>query len=101
MTRRDIAAYAKRSPRICAPKHIDCIGEQIVVTSGTQQALDIVNRLMLDPESAVWLEEPDSLAARAAFSTTSIFATMGKRRLGVRKLRDVIAELAWSARQPV
>ena len=99
MTRRDIAAYAKRSPRICAPKHIDCIGEQILVTSGTQQALDIVNRLMLDTKSAVWLEEPGSLATHAAFSTTPIFGTMEKPRLGVRKLRDGIAELAWSARQ--
>jgi len=54
---------------------------------------------MLDTKSAVWLEEPGSLATHAAFSTTPIFGTMEKPRLGVRKLRDVIAELAWSARQ--
>jgi GntR family transcriptional regulator/MocR family aminotransferase len=48
-------------------KHATCDADQVIVTSGTQQALDIVNRLMLDPDEQVWIEEPGSLAARATF----------------------------------
>jgi GntR family transcriptional regulator/MocR family aminotransferase len=48
-------------------KHATCDADQVVVTSGTQQSLDIINRLMLDPDEQVWVEEPGSLSARAAF----------------------------------
>jgi len=54
---------------------------------------------MLDTKSAVWLEEPGSLATHAAFSTTWIPNRPYGSKNQVRKLRDVIAELAWSARQ--
>ena len=49
-------------------KHVACDAEQVIVTSGTQQSLDIINRLMLDPEEQVWIEDPGSLAARATFA---------------------------------
>ncbi|HEV2738997.1 MAG TPA: PLP-dependent aminotransferase family protein [Candidatus Elarobacter sp.] len=48
-------------------KHGACDADQVIVTSGTQQSLDIINRLMLDPDEAVWVEDPGSLAARATF----------------------------------
>jgi GntR family transcriptional regulator/MocR family aminotransferase len=48
-------------------KHGACDADQVLVTSGTQQSLDIINRLMLDPDEAVWMEDPGSLAARATF----------------------------------
>ena len=48
-------------------KHGACDADQVIVTSGTQQSLDIINRLMLDPDEAVWIEDPGSLAARATF----------------------------------
>ena len=48
-------------------KHVACDAEQVIVTSGTQQSLDIINRLMLDPDEQVWVEDPGSLAARATF----------------------------------
>lgn len=48
-------------------KHVACDADRIIVTSGTQQSLDIISRLMLDPDEEVWIEEPGSLAVRAAF----------------------------------
>ena len=48
-------------------KHVACDADQVIVTSGTQQSLDIINRLMLDPDEQVWIEDPGSLAARATF----------------------------------
>ncbi|MBV8371607.1 MAG: PLP-dependent aminotransferase family protein [Candidatus Eremiobacteraeota bacterium] len=48
-------------------KGIACSDEQIVVVGGTQQALDLVCRLALDPGDEVWIEEPSSRSVRAAF----------------------------------
>lgn len=48
-------------------RNVACDPAQVIVTSGTQQSLDIVNRLVLDPDEEIWLEDPGSLAARSAF----------------------------------
>lgn len=44
-----------------------CTPEQIMIVSGTQQALDLVARLVLDPGDEVWLEDPGYPGALAAF----------------------------------
>lgn len=44
-----------------------CEAEQVVVTSGAQQALAIAGWVLLDPESVVALEDPGYLGARRAF----------------------------------
>ena len=46
---------------------VACDADQVVITTGSQQSLDLIMRLMLDPDEPVWLEEPGSLAVRAAF----------------------------------
>jgi GntR family transcriptional regulator/MocR family aminotransferase len=43
-----------------------CAPEQVVVTSGAQQAFDILFRLLIDPGDRVWLQEPGYLDVRAA-----------------------------------
>jgi len=43
-----------------------CSAGQVVVTSGTQQALDLAARLLLDPGDTAWVEDPGYLGARAA-----------------------------------
>jgi GntR family transcriptional regulator/MocR family aminotransferase len=43
---------------------IDCPAESVIITSGSQQALDIVFRSILDPGDAIWVEDPGSLDAR-------------------------------------
>ncbi len=37
---------------------VSCSPEQIVITSGTQQALDLLSRVVLQPGDKVWVEDP-------------------------------------------
>ncbi|HEY0614812.1 MAG TPA: PLP-dependent aminotransferase family protein [Candidatus Elarobacter sp.] len=68
----DSAGYGALREAIAAQfrdrKRVACDAGQVIVTSGTQQSLDIINRLMLDPDEQVWIEDPGSLAARATFA---------------------------------
>jgi GntR family transcriptional regulator / MocR family aminotransferase len=45
---------------------VQCSPEQIMATSGSQQALELVARVLLDPGSPVWIEEPSYWGARHA-----------------------------------
>jgi len=47
-----IAAYLR------AARGVRCEPEQVMVVSGSQQALDATARVLLDPGSPVWVEEP-------------------------------------------
>lgn len=44
---------------------VRCRAEQIVVTRGAENALDLVVRSLLEPGDPVWLEEPGTIEARA------------------------------------
>lgn len=50
--RRAIAEYVGGS------RGVRCSPEQIIVTSGSQQALDLLARLLLDAGDQVWMEDP-------------------------------------------
>lgn len=41
-----------------ATRGVVCEPEQVMIVSGTQQALDLVIRLLLSPGDAVWMEDP-------------------------------------------
>jgi GntR family transcriptional regulator/MocR family aminotransferase len=43
---------------ICAARGLRCTADEVVITSGTQQSLDLVARLLLDPGDRVWMEDP-------------------------------------------
>jgi GntR family transcriptional regulator/MocR family aminotransferase len=43
---------------------VRCSAEQIMIVSGSQQALDICSRVLLEPGSRVWMEEPGYRFAR-------------------------------------
>jgi GntR family transcriptional regulator/MocR family aminotransferase len=45
-----------------------CTAEQIMIVSGSQQALAVAGRALLEPGDAVWLEEPGYPGARAALT---------------------------------
>ena len=47
---------------------IECTADDILITNGSQQALDLIGRLMLDPGDAVLLEKPTYLGALQAFN---------------------------------
>jgi len=58
--RRAIAEY------VTAARGARCVPEQVIVTSGSQQGLDLAARVLLDPGDQVWMEDPGYLGARAA-----------------------------------
>ncbi len=58
--REAIAAYAR------AARAVRCDASQVVVVSGSQQGLDLISRLLLDPGDPVWIEDPGYLGARGA-----------------------------------
>lgn len=43
---------------VASTRGVRCSPEQIVVTSGTQQSLDLIARLVLDRGDPVWIEDP-------------------------------------------
>ena len=45
---------------------VRCTAEQVVITTGTQQALARLAMLLLDPGDAAWIEDPGYLGARRA-----------------------------------
>ena len=46
---------------------VSCDPEQIVITGGAQAAFDVLARLLLNPEDAVWMEEPGYPGAQGSF----------------------------------
>lgn len=59
--REAIAGYA------AAARGVRCTPEQVIVTSGSQQALDLAARVLLDPGDRVWIEDPGYHGARNVF----------------------------------
>lgn len=51
-----------------AARAVRCSWEQVIVVSGSQQALDLSARLLLDPGDEVWVENPGYPGAKAAFT---------------------------------
>jgi GntR family transcriptional regulator/MocR family aminotransferase len=49
-----------------AARAVQCDPEQIVVTAGTQQAVDIVIRILAGPDKEVWVEDPGYPLTRQA-----------------------------------
>ena len=47
---------------------VRCEANQIMIVSGSQQALEISARVLLDPGNSVWMEEPGYRFARSVFS---------------------------------
>ncbi len=45
-----------------------CTDEQVLIVSGSQQALDLAARVALDPGDAAWVEEPGYWGVRAALA---------------------------------
>lgn len=60
--RRAVAAH------LATARGVRCTAEQVVIVSGSQQALDLTARLLLDPGDAAWIEDPGYLGTRAALT---------------------------------
>jgi GntR family transcriptional regulator/MocR family aminotransferase len=57
-----IAAY------VAAARGVVCTPDQVVITNGAQQGLDLVARYLITPGADVWMEEPGYPGARDAFA---------------------------------
>ncbi|MDB5374349.1 MAG: PLP-dependent aminotransferase family protein, partial [Belnapia sp.] len=51
-----------------AARAVRCEPEQVVVTAGAQQAIDLMLRVLVEPGTPVWLEDPCYPAVRAALA---------------------------------
>ena len=60
--RKAIASY------LSTTRGVHCIPEQVIIFSGSQQALEIITRMLLEPGDAAWIEDPGFLGARAALT---------------------------------
>jgi len=60
--RKAIAEY------LCTARAVNCDADQVIVVGGSQEALDIAARVLLDRDSSVWLEEPGYNLARHALA---------------------------------
>lgn len=58
--RKTIATYLRTS------RALNCEAEQIIVVNGSQQALEISARVLLEPGNSVWIEEPSYRLTRHA-----------------------------------
>jgi len=65
---RDAVATYLRTARA-----VRCEAEQIMIVSGSQQALEITTCVLLDPGNRVWMEEPGYRFARSVFASNGCF----------------------------
>jgi GntR family transcriptional regulator / MocR family aminotransferase len=49
-----------------ASRGVRCTAENILITTGSQQGLDLASRVLTDPGDEVWLENPSYMGARGA-----------------------------------
>jgi GntR family transcriptional regulator/MocR family aminotransferase len=59
--RSGIAAHLKSS------RAVQCDADQVIIVAGTQQALDLTARILIDPDDIAWFEDPCYPGARNAF----------------------------------
>ncbi|HXY50299.1 MAG TPA: PLP-dependent aminotransferase family protein [Terriglobales bacterium] len=62
--RETLASYLRTA------RSLHCEAEQVMITSGSQQALEISARVLLDSRSSLWIEEPCYRLAREVFALT-------------------------------
>jgi GntR family transcriptional regulator/MocR family aminotransferase len=62
--RETIANYLKTA------RSLHCEAEQVMIVEGSQQALEISARVLLDPGNSVWVEQPGYRLARDVFALT-------------------------------
>jgi GntR family transcriptional regulator/MocR family aminotransferase len=64
--REAIAAYLRTS------RGVQCDAQQVVITSGSQQAVFLIASLLLDPEDAAWVEEPGYRGINASLRAAGV-----------------------------
>ena len=76
MSYQDTAGYLPLREAIAgylsASRGVRCTPEQVLVVSGSQQALDMTLRVLLDPWDDAWIEDPGYLGARGAMLSAGV-----------------------------
>jgi GntR family transcriptional regulator/MocR family aminotransferase len=76
LTYADAAGYRPLREAIAgyvgASRGVRCSADQVLVTAGSQQALDLAGRLLLDPGETAWVEDPGYLGGRGALQAAGI-----------------------------
>ena len=57
---------------LAASRGVRCEADQVVIVSGTQQALDLLARLVFKPGDAVWMEDPGYSGALAVLRRAAV-----------------------------
>ena len=55
------------SHHLKAARFLQCTSDEVIMTSGSQQSLDLLARVLLDQGDSVWIEDPGYVGARSAF----------------------------------
>jgi GntR family transcriptional regulator/MocR family aminotransferase len=69
--REAIASY------VTLTRAVKCTADEVVITTGTQQSLDLITRLVLDPGDRAWVEDPGYAGA------TVLLRALGAEVIGV------------------
>jgi GntR family transcriptional regulator / MocR family aminotransferase len=64
--RREIARY------VAIARGVRCTADQIIVVAGTQQAIDLTIKVLLQPGASVWIEDPGYPLSALALSVAGI-----------------------------
>ena len=56
---------------VCRERQIECSGTDVIVTTGSQQALDLVAHTLLDPDDVVLVELPTYIGGTSSFYARS------------------------------
>jgi GntR family transcriptional regulator/MocR family aminotransferase len=54
---------------LSSARAVNCEPEQIIITSGAQQAFDLIGRILLESKDEFWIENPGYFGARQAFQS--------------------------------
>jgi len=71
------ALRAALADHVSEARGVRCDADQVIVTSGTQQSLDLVSRLLLEPGDQVWMEDPGYAPV------TSLLRAHGAKVIGI------------------
>lgn len=55
-------------------RSVNCTAEQIIITSGAQQAIDLSIRVLINPGESVWIEDPGYQATQHALRAANVIA---------------------------
>ncbi len=67
----DPALRAAIANHVAATRAVRCNPDQVIITSGSQQALALTAQLLLEPNDSVWFENPGYIGARAALKAAN------------------------------